>query len=65
MEIFQELLELKWYTIVILVALILLGIAFYKTAKQGSFLNTKRLSYAAMCLACLASSSTAFRRAAP
>lgn len=51
MEIFQELLELKWYTIVILVALILLGIAFYKTAKQGSFLNTKRLSYAAMCLA--------------
>lgn len=51
MEIFQELLELKWYRIVILVALILLGIAFYKTAKQGSFLNTKRLSYAAMCLA--------------
>lgn len=50
MNIIEKLLELKWYTIAILVALVLLGFALYKSARATRW-NSQRIANAAMCIA--------------
>lgn len=50
MILVEKLLELNWYTVAILIALVLLGFALYKSAKTARW-NSRTIANAAMCIA--------------
>ena len=50
MNLFAELFELKWYTVAVIVALIVLGVVLYLGARKTRW-DSRRIANAAMCVA--------------
>lgn len=50
MNLFAELFELKWYTVAVIIALIVLGVVLYLGARKTRW-DSRRIANAAMCVA--------------